>query len=150
MMVGLPASGKSTYAKKLAGEENAIIHSSDALRAELFGSELNNDNNSLLFKELHKRILNDLSEGKNVIYDATNIDYKHRKAFLESIKKFNCEKKCIVMAIPYEDCLKYNILRERNVPEEVIKRMYQNFNMPRPCEGWDSIRIIRNYAEIII
>ena len=147
MMAGLPASGKSTYAKKLAEEENAIIHSSDELRAELFGTELHNDSNDsndILFKELHKRIINDLSNGKSVIYDATNINYKRRKAFLDSIKNIECEKICVLIATPYEDCLKYNALRERNVPEEVIKRMYHNFYIPQYYEGWNHIRIIRN------
>lgn len=36
MMVGLPASGKSTYAREIAKENNAIVLSSDAIRWELF------------------------------------------------------------------------------------------------------------------
>ena len=39
MMVGLVGSGKSTYAKQLAEETNAIICSSDAIREELCGDE---------------------------------------------------------------------------------------------------------------
>ena len=37
MLVGLPASGKSTYAQELAKEYNSTVFSSDALRAELWG-----------------------------------------------------------------------------------------------------------------
>ena len=37
MMVGLPGSGKSTYAKELAERTNAKICSSDAIREELTG-----------------------------------------------------------------------------------------------------------------
>lgn len=36
MLVGLPGSGKSTYAEKLK-EKGYIIHSSDAIREELTG-----------------------------------------------------------------------------------------------------------------
>ena len=39
MMVGLPASGKSTYAKLLAEEVDGIIVSSDAIRKEWYGDE---------------------------------------------------------------------------------------------------------------
>jgi hypothetical protein len=46
------------------------------------------------------------------------------------------------MAIPYEQCLKNNISRDRVVPEEVIKRMYMNFNIPYWYEGWNEIRIV--------
>ena len=44
MMVGLVGSGKSTYAKQLAEETNAIICSSDAIRKELCGDENSQDN----------------------------------------------------------------------------------------------------------
>ena len=40
MMAGLVGSGKSTYAKQLAEETNAIICSSDAIREELYGDEI--------------------------------------------------------------------------------------------------------------
>ena len=36
-LCGLPASGKSTYAKELSKKENATIYSSDAIREELYG-----------------------------------------------------------------------------------------------------------------
>ena len=81
MMVGLPGSGKSLRAKNLAVKENAIIHSSDNLRQELFGDKNTQDNNEELFKELHRRIKHDLKGEQNVIYDATNISYKSVRRF---------------------------------------------------------------------
>lgn len=82
MMVGLPASGKSTYAKELAEEMKAVICSSDAIRKELYDDENSQNNNEEVFKLLHSRIKECLREGKNVIYDATNINSKRRRAFL--------------------------------------------------------------------
>ena len=139
MCCGLPASGKSTKAKRLADEHNAIIFSSDALREELFGDVNHQDNNQELFIELHRRIKDCLREGKSAIYDATNISYKRRMAFLAELKNIPCEKICILMATPYEECLKRNKERERKVPEDVIKRMYMNFQCPFFYEGWDRI-----------
>ena len=49
MCCGLPASGKSTKAQKLAEQYNATIFSSDALREELFGDIDHQDNNQELF-----------------------------------------------------------------------------------------------------
>ena len=80
MMVGLPGSGKSTYAKQLSEETNAVICSSDTIREELYGDENSQDNNDEVFKILHSRIKENLKNGKNVIYDATNINSKRRKA----------------------------------------------------------------------
>lgn len=143
VLVGLPASGKSTYAKN----QSAVIHSSDALREELFADVNCQERNEYLFIELHKRIKCDLSEGKDVAYDACNIDKKRRIAFLSELKNIPCHKKCVVFMTPYETCLEFNATRERKVPEEVIKRMYLRWCPPHYSEGFDDIEIIYNYGD---
>ena len=82
-----------------------------------------------------------LSLGKTVVYDACNINAKRRKGFLTQMGKFSCEKICIVCAVPYEVCLERNRKRERQVPDEVIKRMYLNWNLPYYNEGWNKIEL---------
>lgn len=138
MMIGLPASGKSTYAKKLADETSAVVLSSDALRWELFGDETNQEHNPQVFQELHKRAKDLLRSGRNVVYDATNINSKRRRAFLNELKKIDCTKECIIMATPYEQCLDNNKNRARQVPEWVIERMYRKWQTPHWFEGWDN------------
>ena len=76
MMVGLPRSGKSTYAKELADEISAVVCSSDAIRQELCGDENLQNKNEDVFRVLHRRIKEYLRKGTNVIYDATNINSK--------------------------------------------------------------------------
>jgi putative nucleotidyltransferase with HDIG domain len=138
--VGLPGSGKSTLAKKVALKEMAVLHSSDDLREELFGDANNQDNNELVFQELNRRINQDLSDGKSVVYDATNLSYKKRKLYLDRIKT-ECYKECILVATPYEKCLYQNNLRSRKVPDNVIEKMYKSFMVPQYYEGWDNIKV---------
>lgn len=145
MMCGLVGSGKSYYAQELAKPNNANIHSSDAIREELSGDVNNQNINELVFKTLHSRIKEDLRNGKNCIYDATNINYKKRMSFLQELKNIECKKVCIFMATPYEECLARNSARDRVVPEEVIKRMYMSFDPPAYYEGWDHILVF--YSE---
>lgn len=145
MMIGLPASGKSEQTKKLAVEYDAEVFSSDSLREEMFGDVNHQADNDTLFKELHKRIRECLTSGESTIYDATNISYKRRMEFLKSLNKIPCEKIAVLMATPYEVCLERNSQRERKVSEQVIKRMYLNFNIPFWYEGWDDIQIV--YSE---
>lgn len=142
MMVGLVGSGKSCHADKLAKEINATVFSSDKLREEMFGDVNEQSKNGDLFQELHRRIKDCLKSGKNAIYDATNISSKRRKSFLQELNKIDCEKRCIVMATPYEQCLKNNASRDRMVPEDVIDRMYRSWNTPYWFEGWDNIEIV--------
>lgn len=141
MMIGLPCSGKTYKAKELAEQYNATIFSSDSLREELFGDVNEQSRNQELFAELHKRIKDYLREGKSAIYDATNISYKRRMAFLSELKNIPCKKICLLMATPYEECLNRNAERERKVPEGVIKRMYMNITIPYWYEGWNDIQI---------
>lgn len=142
MMIGLPCSGKSTRAKRLAEEYNANIHSSDAIREELTGDINNQENNTLVFQTLHQRIKDDLRNGKSCIYDACCVHYKERKAFLQELKNISCEKICVLMATPYEVCLERSAKRDRKVPEYVIKRMYKSFDPPGGYEGWDNMIVI--------
>lgn len=148
MMIGIVASGKSTYAKLLASKENAILLSSDQLRVELYNDINNIEHNDVIFETIHKRTKEYLRQGKNVIMDATNLSYKRRKAFLDELKKINCIKECYLMATPYELCLQQNKLRDRYVPEFVIKQMYKSICVPQHFEGWDKIHIIYNTEDI--
>ena len=152
MMMGLPGCGKSTLAahisvidgqlvvlQDMCNKETPVIHSSDSLREELFGSaEIQGDNNKL-FNELHRRIKNDLRAGKDIIYDATNINKKLRMAFLAELKNIACQKICISVMTSYEKCLENNSSRERKVPEAAIHRMYLNWQPPHFHEGFDEI-----------
>ncbi|MDP4181880.1 MAG: AAA family ATPase [Bacillota bacterium] len=147
MMVGLPGSGKSSLAKEISIKENAVIHSSDELRLELFGDVNNSDKNNQTFTELDKRIRHDLLKGFNVIYDATNISYKKRKCYLDKLKSIPCYKKCYFLATHHETCLKRNKARNRFIPEEVIINMLKGIFVPQYFEGWDNIEIIFDSGE---
>lgn len=144
MMIGIPASGKTALAEQIANSEGAEIVSSDNIRKELYGDESIQGDSNKVFKTVENRIINGLKNNKNMIYDATNINYKRRMAFLQKIRKLKIEKIAIMVATPYEDCLIRNAQRERKVPEEVIKRMYYNFYVPQYFEGFNDIQIIHN------
>lgn len=139
MLVGIPASGKTAWAEPLK-EKGYHIHSSDAIREELLGDASDQSNNQAVFRELHKRIKSDLSSGISCVYDATNIDRKKRKAFLDEIKSFHCDKTCVVFAKPIEDCMMSNAARDRKVPVEVFDKMLRSFWTPWYYEGWDRIK----------
>lgn len=148
MMVGLPGSGKSTWAKNFADKE-VDIHSSDDIREELLNDINNQENNSLVFETLHKRVKDSLCAGRTCIYDATNLNYRRRKDFVSRIKALNPEVFCICVFLPasYERCLERNRGRERVVPESVIREMREKFDPPMWTEGWDEILVIDNLRQ---
>lgn len=148
MMIGIVASGKSIYATQLSIKENAILLSSDNLRIELYGNVNDIEHNNIIFETIRKRTKEYLKKGENVIVDSTNLSYKRRKAFLDELKKINCTKECYLMATPYELCLQQNQLRDRHVPECVIKQMYKSICVPQYFEGWNNIHIIYNVEDM--
>lgn len=141
MFVGLPGSGKSNYTRKLAKKTGASVHSSDNIRKELYGDERIQGDGNAVFNILHSRVKEDLREGKSTIYDAYNISYKRRMAFLQELNNIPCKKVCVFVATPFEKCLENNAKRERHVPIEVIKNMLKHFDTPSYFEGWNEIKI---------
>lgn len=112
MMVGLPGSGKSTLAKDIKDTYHGTIFSSDSIREELTGSEECMDQDKEVFQTLHRRIKEYLIEHQGTdgcaIYDACNISYKKRIAFLRELKKIDCRKVCYFVWTPYKMCLEQN------------------------------------------
>ena len=139
MMVGLPGSGKSYHASTM----EAVVVSSDSIREELFGDVNDQKHNNEVFNEVHKRIRENLKNGCDVVYDATNLNRKRRKAFLKTLPS-DTQKYAIVMCTEYELCLENNKKRDRFVPEDVIERMYKRMTIPNNEEGFDRISIVRN------
>ena len=144
-IVGIPGAGKSTYVEKYKSE-GYVIHASDKLRAEM-GDETDQSHNTEVFEILNNRIKDDLLNGKNVVCDATNLRRRNRIHLINMIRRTNCYKKCIVVATPFEECICNNASRERKVPEDVMFRMYTNFQMPCKEEGWDEVEVVYTQPE---
>ena len=146
VMVGLAGSGKSTLAKDILIERNGVmerphIHSSNDLRVELLGDINDQDHNQDVFRELHKRVKEDLKNGIDVIYDATNLNKKRRAAFNRELTRIPCDKVCICVATPYEQCLLNRENSDRKIPKSEMRRMYQHWTPPHSHEGFDKIII---------
>lgn len=140
MMVGIPGSGKSSVAAEIVQEERGIVVSSDNIREELFGNASNMGKNGVIFGEMLKRSLKELEKGKSVIYDATNIRRSERKSLLKKFDKYY--KECYFINVSLEEALKRNFSRNRQVPEEVIVKMFERLQSPEVTEGWDNIIVI--------
>ena len=143
VMIGISTSGKSTIAKQLAEKENAIIVSSDAIRAELCNGNVSDQSkNDEVFRLYHKRIREDLLNGNNVIADATNITIRSRRSIFNAANGIDCEKIGYIVVKNIEDCIKDNYNNDRvAVPDYVIEKQVRKFQVPFREEGFDDIII---------
>lgn len=141
VLVGLPASKKSTKAVGMAVQLNAVIMSSDSLREELLGDINDQSQNEMIFKELHNRINKLLSEGQDVIYDATNLNRKRRIHLIKNELQAD-EYHAYYFNSTLGECLHNDSQRNRKVGFEVLDKMYKTAQIPTKYEGWDSIELI--------
>ena len=142
-MVGLPGSGKSTLAHNLFADSASIL-SSDEYRKMLYGDENDQTHNAEVFNALYNDMRVHLSNGKNVIIDATNTTLKARKRIFDELKKvenINADKIAWVINTPIMDCIKFDSQRSRTVGENIIRKFEASFQFPQKFEGFNDIWI---------
>lgn len=127
-MMGVPGSGKTTLACKMAEAIGAVVHSYDEV------------------KDLQiwmQGITKDVLSGKTVIADDTNLNREMRERFLCGIRDVPGKRVLVWLDTPLEECLKRNAGRENKVPKEEIWLSNRLMEPPSPKEGWDKIHIYR-------
>ena len=143
LLVGVPGSGKTTYAEKYIEENPNTAHvSSDKIREELWGSEATQGDNNKVFSLMQSRTIEALNNGQSVVYDATNVTRKDRLYIITLCPKF-AKIECHIIWAPIETCIERDAARERTVGKEVIDRMLKRFQAPYYDEGIDEIVVVR-------
>jgi predicted kinase len=140
LLVGLPGSGKSTYAKR----RGLPVLSSDVLR-ELLSGDVNNQNiHARVFATLRYLLRQRLAIGQPVtVVDATNLTRQERRPYREIARKLDVPIEAVHFDTPLEVCLARNAARGRIVPEDVIRRMAARLQPPTPGEGFARVTIVR-------
>ena len=133
-MCGVPASGKSTIAKKLSiCLNNAPIVSMDDIRERLFGTRKCQKQGDLVYNLAVNRVIRLFRDCDIVIFDATNRSAKARKQVIQDIQTYaDFDIYCIFMNTPLDVALDRNINRDESmqVPPAVIRRMYKTLQPP--------------------
>ena len=155
MLIGPSGCGKSTWANghvydRMGTGEIWDIHSSDAIRGEVWGNENVQGDPAQVFIILHTRVMESLAAGHNVIYDATNLSRKRRRGVLKTFKTY-CEAhnievnyRAVIIVTSFEDCWKNNGKRTRKVPRDVIVKQFKDIILPWFDEGWNDINFYLN------
>ncbi len=127
VMIGLPASGKSTIAR-LNYPAYQII-------------SLDEIENPTREKE-QELIEQSLAKGNSVVICDTNLTREIRARHIETAKKFNAYLVAVFLNLPLEVIRKRNYNRESKIPDVAIFKMRDELERPRYDEGFDKIQII--------
>jgi|WetSurMetagenome_2_1015567.scaffolds.fasta_scaffold297438_3 predicted kinase len=151
LLIGLPGSGKSTWAKKKAEDTRTVIVSRDAIRQMIKAKYVFSADTEPLVKEMAKGcVVSALAAGFDVVIDETNISRSKRKEWMHF--RVDC--------IPLQTTAEYPVVfvwckeMERNVDlrfnsdargyskekwAEVIEGMKKGFEAPMLEEGAQEI-----------
>ena len=130
MLKGLPASGKSTYAKMLA-ESGYYRVNKDDIREMLFGEHYKRKHEKQVIWTRDAMIISALSHNKSVVVDDTNFNPVHEKALRKIAQEHDAEfvVNDSFLKVPINECIQRDLKRSKPVGERVIRSMYNQFIM---------------------
>jgi predicted kinase len=139
VLVGLPASGKSTYLDRL-GVRGL---SSDMIRVLLADDERDQTHQEQVFQTVRYLLRQRLEIGRPVTYiDATNLGREERRPYLEIGREFGCDVEAVFFDVPLAVCRERNAGRARVVPEEVMVLMARKLVAPAVEEGFAKVTVV--------
>lgn len=144
-MVGIPASGKSTYLDQY--RDNHIVISRDEIRYSMMKEgDRYFDNEKKVYKEYIRQIQEALDTSPDyvdVYADATHLNFMSRHKLLSRLKLNDISVNCIFINISLDKAIERNKNREglERTPEEVIKQFY-NMLVPPTLEEYSYKTII--------
>jgi predicted kinase len=153
MMIGIPGSGKSSWlAKQRLDPLFFSIFSPDATRKQLFGDISDQSHNIVVWNSLKYKVGIDLSRGKSVIIDATNVNTAHRRNFIQNLPPCKLQAK-LFPADPAQCYARILEDLERkkdrsNVPEETVFRMYGEYLYSEKIIQSEGFEIIENITAL--
>lgn len=128
---GLPASGKSTWAKQYVAENpDFVIVEKDQIRKDdrLFkdGQYVHKrGDESIVLKERDRLIRQALQSGKSVISSDTNLVQKHTTQLTNIARQNNATTEVVTfLDVPLKELIDRDARREDSVGEQVIRRMF--------------------------
>ena len=139
LMVGIPASGKSSYSRQLASTSNAKIISTDLIREKIYGDANYQGTWKNIEVEIYKLMKKYIKKNISFIVDATNTKKEHRAPLLKFSDSI--EWVCYWLDTDLQICKERNLERLRTVPNNVIDNMHYQLikTPPRLSEGFSRI-----------
>jgi predicted kinase len=145
ILVGIPASGKSTWAEKQEWIEECAYISTDhhveeyAKLVDKTYSEVFDDYMPTAVNLMAADVLDAVKDGMDIVWDQTSTTVKSRRRKFKMLSDYHMI--AVVFNTPDDKTLAKRLLSRpgKNIPWEVIQKMKSQFVMPTKEEGFDEI-----------
>lgn len=129
MMRGLPASGKTTVAKKMVDDQGVKRVNRDELRMMIDNGRYSEEREYLIKEVRDSVITKSLWLGYDVVIDDTNLKSEDEDHFRRLIAATDVNFQVVNMHTPLEECLERDRNRENSVRvgEKVIRELYEKY-----------------------
>ncbi len=136
LVSGLPGSGKSFFASRLAERLNAAYINSDRVRRELLATgKYSFEDKFRIYRHMAERAVKLVRQGKDVVVDATFYHQSMRDLFMEAALQNQCPVRFIMIEAS-EELVKERLSRPRTDSEadlgvyQTIKARFEEFTQP--------------------
>lgn len=139
MPKGVPASGKSTWAREKVRDHNKVKRiSKDDLRDMLDNGNFSMKNEGYILDMRNEMVESALLRGYDVIIDDTNFSDKHWNQMCDIAKRVGDVRVVeIFMNVSLDEALKRNRERDKDVPDHIIENMYEKHVVGSPVPQRD-------------
>lgn len=141
VMIGPSGCGKSTWAREQVERSplSTVIVSTDTIRGGLWGDEGDQRQGDVVFLAAYTQIECLLTQGYNVIFDATNLTPSARKKPCEIARSYGANIVFCVSSASLNECVARQEQRARRVPIYIIENQFKKFTGPHYTEDFDGV-----------
>lgn len=162
VMVGLPASGKSTRVNQMtAMDTDAFVYSTDNI-LERIAAFLGKTYDEVFEKHIKSAtaeadidLADAIKRGSNVIWDQTNLGVSKRRKIINRMRQAGYAVVCEAWAAPEsavdvsEWWRRLHDRQGKTIPEHILSNMAKTYVMPTVAEGFDSVVVWDIYGNLV-
>lgn len=133
LLSGLPGSGKDTYIQKFLN--GIAVVSLDDIRRRLNISPTDSKGNGRVIQEAKEEVKTYLRKKQPFVFNATNISRSIRELWIDLFVTYGAKTRIVYLEVPYRQWLSQNKNRTYPVPETVLFRLLNKWEVPAPWEA---------------